>query len=864
MHDNENSVAVEAGTDHRLPTTVRPTHYDLRLEPNLPEASFAGEETVAISVERPTQDIVLHALELEILEVTATRGAIHLTGEAEFLPALEEARLRFGRALEAGDWKLHLRFKGVLNDKLHGFYRSQYRDASGREHLIASTQFEATDARRAFPCWDEPKFKARFKVTLVIAPGLTAISNAGVEGERALADGRKEVVFRETITMSTYLVAFVVGEFVATPPVDAGTPLRVVHVPGKQGLESFALQIGAFSLKYFARYYDLPYPGDKLDLIAIPDFASGAMENLGAITFRETALLVDEREASRAELERVADVVSHENAHMWFGDLVTMSWWNGIWLNEAFATFMEMLAVDAWKPNWKRWESFALSRTSAMAIDGLTSTRSIEFPVRTAEDARAMFDTLTYEKGASVLRMLEQYLGAEEFRKGIALYLRKHQYGNTETGDLWDALQESSHEPVRRLMDSWIFQPGFPIVEVARTADGKGLRLSQRRFFYLPQSDAKPQLWHIPVMVRVRTADGAVNHKLLMVGAEAKLDAGQPIKWTLVNEGGHGFYRVRYAPELLAELAHSLNELTPTERFGLVSDSWAATVAGLKPVDEFLAFARRFSDESDLNVWRALIGAFNYLDLIIDERERPAFAATVRAITGPAFSQLGWEPKPGEYELTRQLRGTLANVTGTLGEDPDVQREAARLYEKARKDPSKVDRDVMPALVAILAYTGDAARHAEFKQNFKSARTPQVEQRYLFALADFNRIDLLRETMTMTLNGEVRTQNAPYLMHALLVNPVCRYEAWDFLQKNWEQMSNKYPDAALPRMCEGIVALLDREDQVREFFATHRMRFGGKLIDQHLERLAIAVAFRSREGNRLRAALGANPGAARG
>lgn len=861
MHDQENPSAVEAGADPRLPTIVKPTRYELRLEPNLPAAGFIGEETVAIVVERATGEVVLHALELEILAVEAERGATRHNGRAEFIPALEQARLRFDQVLETGDWTLRLRFKGILNDKLHGFYLSRYRDTGGQEHLIASTQFEATDARRAFPCWDEPAFKARFKITLVVEPGLTAISNAGVESERRLADGRKEVVFRETIPMSTYLVAFIVGEFESTAPADAGTPLRVVHVPGKQALTGWALQVGSFSLKFFARYYGLPCPSDKLDLIAIPDFASGAMENLGAITFRETALLVDERQASRAELERVADVVSHENAHMWFGDLVTMKWWNGIWLNEAFATFMEMLAVDAWKPHWRRWESFALSRGSAMAIDGLSSTRSIEYPVRTAEDARAMFDVLTYEKGAAVLRMLEQYLGGEEFRKGISLYLRRHEYGNTETGDLWDALQESSREPVRRLMDSWIFQPGFPIVEVARTADGKGLRLSQRRFFYLPQSDTKPQLWHIPVMVRVRTADGAVNHKLLMDGAEAKLDAGQPISWALVNEGGHGFYRVRYAPELLAELTRSLGELRPTERFGLMSDSWAATVAGLKPVDEFLAFARRFSAETDLNVWRALVGAFNYLDLIVDGKERAALAATVRSITGPAFERMGWEPKPGEDELTRQLRGTLANVTGTLGEDPGVQRQALALCERARKDPAGVDRDVMPALVAIAAHSGDAPRYAEFKQNFKSARTPQDEQRYLFALAAFARPELLRETMAMTLNGEVRTQNAPYLMQALLVNPACRYEAWDFMRRNWDQMTAKFPDAALPRMCEGVVALLDRESEVREFFTTHRVRLGGKLIDQHLERLAVAVAFRSREGARLRAALRETTGA---
>ena len=461
-------------------------------------------------------------------------------------------------------------------------------------HLVASTQFEATDARRAIPCWDEPALKARFKVRLVIDEGLSAFSNAGIESERSLGGGKKEVVYKETIKMSTYLLAFIVGEFEATEPTDAGTPLRVAHVPGKRALTAWAREIGAFSLKWFANYYELPYPGDKLDLIAIPDFASGAMENLGAITFRETALLIDDKSASRAELERVADVVAHENAHMWFGDLVTMKWWNGIWLNEAFATFMEMLAVDAWKPNWKRWESFSVSRTAAMAIDALSSTRPIEFTVLSPEDARAMFDVLTYEKGASVLRMLEQYLGAERFRKGIAAYLRKHQFANAETGDLWDALERASDEPVRKLMDSWIFQPGFPMVEAALAADGRSLTVRQRRFFYLAENATAAghdQLWQVPVMVRAKTEKGVATHRLLLDGREATLDLGGRVEWALLNEGGHGFYRVRYAPDLLAALGRNLGELKAVERYALVSDSWAATVAGMMPLAEFLADA---------------------------------------------------------------------------------------------------------------------------------------------------------------------------------------------------------------------------------------------------------------------------------
>ena len=573
-----------------------PERYEISLTPDLRAFTFAGEENVAVRVITATTEVVLNALELEIDRVSAERGGVTVAGKAALEPAHERARLSFDRALEPGEWTLRIAFRGILNDKLHGFYRSTYKDAQGNTHLVASTQFEATDARRAIPCWDEPALKASFKVRLVIDEGLSAFSNAGVESERSLGGGKKEIVYKETIKMSTYLLAFIVGEFEATEPIDAGTPLRVAHVPGKRALTAWAREIGAFSLKWFANYYELPYPGDKLDLIAIPDFASGAMENLGAITFRETALLIDEKSASRAELERVADVVAHENAHMWFGDLVTMKWWNGIWLNEAFATFMEMLAVDAWKPNWKRWESFSVSRTAAMAIDALSSTRPIEFTVLSPEDARAMFDVLTYEKGASVLRMLEQYLGAERFRKGIAAYLRKHQYANAETGDLWDALERASDEPVRKLMDSWIFQPGFPIVEAALGADGRALMVRQRRFFYLGENATAAghdQLWQVPVMVRAKTENGVATHRLLLDGREATLDLGGRVEWALLNEGGHGFFRVRYAPDLLAALGRNLGELKAVERYALVSDSWAATVAGMMPLKEFLAMAAR-------------------------------------------------------------------------------------------------------------------------------------------------------------------------------------------------------------------------------------------------------------------------------
>ncbi|HEV2172437.1 MAG TPA: M1 family metallopeptidase, partial [Nitrospira sp.] len=395
---------------YRLPRYIVPTRYDLRLEPDLTNAIFQGLATVSLTVVQSTPVIILNALELVIESAVAEDSQNHRErATIDMDEFLQRCRLTVPRPMAPGEWRLHLTFRGTLNDTLRGFYRSTYKDKSGTTQTMAATQFEATDARRAFPCWDEPDFKAVFSITLVLNRALTAVSNSAVASETI--EGEKKVVrFADTIKMSTYLVAFIVGRIEATAPTFVGkTPLRLWTVPGKSHLTSFGQDIARASLEFFERYYGIPYPSEKLDLLAIPDFASGAMENLGAITFRETALLVDQQTGTHAELERVADVVAHENAHMWFGDLVTMSWWNGLWLNEAFATFMEMLAVDAWKPEWKRWDTFSVSRAAAFSVDGLHSTRPIEYAVHAPKDAEAMFDVLTYEKGASVLRMLEQH-----------------------------------------------------------------------------------------------------------------------------------------------------------------------------------------------------------------------------------------------------------------------------------------------------------------------------------------------------------------------------------------------------------------------------------------------------------------------
>jgi puromycin-sensitive aminopeptidase len=717
---------------------------------------------------------------------------------------------------------------------------------------MAATQFEATDARRAFPCWDEPSFKAVFAVTLVIDPVLTAVSNTSIVSETR-EDGRKVVRFADTITMSTYLVAFVVGELEATEAVRVGrTPLKVWCVPGKKHLARFGQDIGAASLAFFERYYGLPYAGDKLDLLAIPDFAAGAMENLGAITFRETALLVDETAASHSELERVADVVAHENAHMWFGDLVTMTWWNGIWLNEAFATFMEMLAVDDWKPEWQRWATFGVSRAAALSLDGLHSTRPIEFPVTSPRDADAMFDVLTYEKGASVLRMLEQYLGPEMFRTGVRDYLETHKFANADTGDLWAALGRASRQPIPAVMDGWIFRPGYPVVTVSRDAGGQ-LVLAQQRFNFLreplPPATIEPeQPWHVPIQLRVH-GRSSVEERVLLTDREARLRVGEGAEVVVANAGGHGFYRVRYGPDLLEALLKRLDVLASIERFNLVNDTWAMAVAGLMPLTAYLDLTARFRDERDRNVWSALTGSVYAVNRIIDVSERPRLEALVRDRVGPAFAALGWTPRAGEDELTRQLRGDLVRALGVLGNDPAVQARAAEVYAGSLKQPGSVDPNLLPAIIAVLAHAGDGPRYEEFLAAFRSARTPQEEQRYLYALAGFRDPVLLRQTLERTVNGEIRTQDAPFVVRSMLTSVYARELTWDFVKRQWDTMDRLYPKHAMRRLAEGVTGLATRELEadVQAFFAARNPDFGGKVLAQYLEQLHVAVTLRERE-----------------
>ncbi len=845
---------------YRLPRTVLPSRYQIALEPDLDAASFTGTVDIEVEVTEPVSDIWLNAAELEIHSASiepASGGAPTAASAINLHEKEERAEIVLANEIAAGSYVLRLSFTGILNDKLRGFYRSRFTDSEGNERLIATTQFESTDARRAFPCFDEPDFKAVYGVTLTVPEDLFAVSNGPLISETLDGNGKKVAVFEDTMKMSTYLVAFIVGPFEATDPVDVdGVPLRIVHPIGKGHLTGYALKAGAHALRYFTNYYGIAYPGQKLDMIAVPDFAFGAMENLGCITYREVLLLMDDERSTQPELMRVADVISHEIAHMWFGDLVTMRWWNGIWLNEAFATFMATAAANDFNPDWHRWDQFSLDRSMAFDVDSLDKTRPIEVEVNSPEDADAMFDLLTYEKGGSVLRMLEQYLGEDRYRDGIRYYLDKHKYANTETSDLWDAIEHITGEPARSVMDSWIFQQGYPLVSVE--ADGADVTLTQQRFRYTPVEGGDDTLWQVPVVMRY-SANGAVKEqRVLLTDRSATITFDGSPDWLVVNAGGSGFYRVRYSQDLLQALAPRMqSELQPIERYGLVDDTRAAMVSGATSATDFLEFAKGFEDETDLDVWTALMTGLGTLRHVVDGDARSKLEATFADLYGAALKRLGWEGRDSDTPRDAELRGALIRALGSAAKDDDAIRRSRDLHAQYLEDPASIEPNIAAAVASVVASNGTADDYAVFLQRFKSAATPQEERRYQTQLGAFPGAAEIDATLAMTLNGEIRTQDAPYLVGFAMGNDDQGERVWRFVTEHWDEMLEAFPDNAIVRMAGGIRALSkpDIAAEIEKFFETHKVPTGELTMQQHLEKLRVNVALRERESASLAEAL---------
>jgi puromycin-sensitive aminopeptidase len=844
---------VTQGSTYRLPRTVTPSRYgiELRLDPTSP--TFDGTEDVSIVVHEPVTEIVLNGKDITVRAGAVIAEDETVTEVAKAVPDPSAGRiaLELPGELAAGSYTLRLDFTGKLSDLMEGMYRSRFADDEGREHVVITTHFEATDARRNFPCWDEPDLKAAFQMTLVVPEDLVAITNTP-EIEREPADpGFARIRFAESMVMSTYLVCIVVGRLGLTEPVYAGpTPIRVACRPDRLHLTAYANEVAVFSLDWFAEYYGIPYPERKLDQAAIPDFAQGAMENTGLVTYRETLLLLDPANASYAEKLDVAETVAHELAHMWFGDLVTMRWWNGIWLNEAFATFMSYLCVDAMEPAWRVFDGFQTNRMSAFEVDALASTRPVEFPVESPDDASGMFDTLTYTKGGAVLRMIEQWLGPDRFREGIRRYLTTHAYGNTETHDLWDALEEASGEPVRRIMDAWILQPGYPAIEVHR--DGDTVRLTQHRF--APSLPDDPTTWPIPLIVRQVAPDGEHVSHVLVEADGLDLALAHPDALVVANAGSSAFVRTFYDDELRARLVTRLDELAPSERQSLVDDAWAAVVTGRAPAASFLDMLPAFAQETAPSVWQTIITGLSWCDRFLEGGPRERFRDMVRELVRPAMTRLGWDPRPEDTDLDRELRGDLIRTMGVLGDDPETQ-AMAREAEALSRTGTSVDATVAAAAVEVVAFAGGADAFDAFEKRMVDAPTPQEQERYRLALARFRDPALMERLLSLTSSDAIRSQDAPFLLARGETNRDVGQIAWRYVRDHWDELLPRFAASNVIHLAHGARTITAPAlvEEVQAFFAEHDIPQNHLSLLQAMERQRVMAALRERVGGELAA-----------
>lgn len=818
---------------YRLDRTVVPSAYRIFITPDLEGATFTGRVEVDVEVTESTKHVKLNAIELDLGAATLTTGGTaHRSTDMHFDEKYEVATYVFDSALPVGPAVLEIAFNGILNDQLHGFYRSTYTDPAGVKHTIATTQFENTDARRCFPCWDEPAFKATYQVNLTVPSHLAAYSNSPVASDTDLGNGQRLVSFTPTMKMSTYLVAFVVGPFEETEPMDVdGVPLRIVFPFGNAHLTAHALEAGAFALRFYSEYFDIPYPGDKLDMLAIPDFMQGAMENLGCITYRMPDLLIDPAKASLVEMKRVAKVVMHEVAHMWFGDLVTMEWWEGIWLNEAFATFMEVLCQDAFRPQWQVWVAFCAERDLALDIDGLHATRPVEYEVVSPDDTQGMFDRLTYEKGAGVLRMLEQYLGADVYREGIRHYLRKHSYANTRTTDLWDAIEEVSGHPVRDVMNTWILQGGYPLVTLS-----EGL-ISQIPFAYGPARGASAigSSWKVPVMTR-SLKGGETGVHLLHDAAIAVTDEAPVV----LNAGGSGYYRARYGATESSALAEKMDELTAIERAGLLSDNWALLFSSQISAQQFLTIGAGLGEHDEPIPWGTLNGAVAFIDRALPDDQMDGFRSTVREIFEPQYARLGWDARADESPLTPQLRALVLSTLGTTGANEEIRAEAVKRFES-----NEIDGDLAYAILRVVANQDRPGDYETFLDRYRRAASPQEEQRYLRGLSGFNEERVALDA-TERCFDEIRTQDSSATLGLLSMNAVSGPSVWRQIASRWDEAHAKFPPNTLSFLTLGLRTYINDvsfADEVEEFHTTHRLSGEQKTVEQNLERMRVGLTF---------------------
>ncbi|MDH3656672.1 MAG: M1 family metallopeptidase [Nitrosopumilus sp.] len=820
---------------------VIPINYDLIFEPDLKKFIFSGTEIISVDCKKPTNTIIMNCAEIKIksCQVKSAGKIIYSTPKTN--EKKEELQIKLGEKIK-GQATIHLEFQGILNDRLLGFYRSQYKQGSKTKYL-ATTQFEAADARRAFPCWDEPEAKATFEISIIVDNKFTAISNMPVKSKKKLTS-KTIYKFGKTPTVSTYLIYLGVGEFEYLTGKIGKVQIRVVTTTGNKSKGKFSLELGKKLLTSYEKYFGIKYPLPKLDLIAVPDFAAGAMENWGAITFRETILLYDPKTSSTRTKQFIAEVISHEIAHQWFGNLVTMKWWNDLWLNESFATFMATKFVDKFYPEWDLWNQFVEDAMNvAMGLDSLKTTHPIDVKVNSPSEIREIFDAISYDKGGCVLRMLEHYVGEPNFQKGLKKYLSDFKYKNATGQDLWNAIGKASKMPVTSMVNTWLRQPGFPLVEINQ--DGNTLKLKQKR--YLVEKDKKFSrgLWSIPVSLGL---ENEISRRLF---SKKSISVKLP-KNTIgfvANYGRKGFYRVKYDEGILLDLKMLVDEkrISAIDRWAIQNDLFSLCVSGDEQVRNYLDFSDAYYDEDS---YLASVNVAHNLASLYFRSFGEKFSEEIRGYAVNYFRKilfdLGWDPKKSDKHTDALLRGFVISALGKM-DDEEVTAEALRRYSKFLKSPSSLSPDLVEPICSIAAWNGNAKTHAQLTNLYKNAKTMEEKLRFLGSICGFKNTKLLLKSLDFSQNPEVRSQNMQLPIMKVAANPYGEKVLWPWLKKNWKKLNKKvgHGNPLFNRIVASISSVADdsMEKEIKQFFKNNPTPGTERTQSQTLERIRIRSNF---------------------
>ncbi|ELU07211.1 hypothetical protein CAPTEDRAFT_150577 [Capitella teleta] len=849
----------------RLPGCVVPKNYTLRLKPDLKAFTFEGQEQITLDIKSATKTVKLNSAEIDITTVSFAGSGQPGQSCSRFYASEEETvTLTFPNELQVGTGSLSLTFTGVLNDKMKGFYRSKYFSPEGEERYAAVTQFEATDARRAFPCWDEPAVKSTFDVTLVVPKDRVALSNMPVKSETVESDGLRSVCYERTPIMSTYLLAFVVGEYDYVEDTDSdGVKVRVYTPVGKAQQGEFALQVAVKTLPFYNNYFNIAYPLPKIDLIAIADFAAGAMENWGLVTYRETALLVDPTNSSSAARQWVALVVGHELAHQWFGNLVTMEWWTHLWLNEGFASWIEYLCVDHCFPEYDIWTQFASSDfTHALNEDALANSHPIEVPVGHPDEVDEIFDAISYSKGAAVIRMLHDYIGDEDFRKGMNAYLTKHKYSNTFTEDLWEALGNASGKPVAKIMSSWTKQMGFPVLQVSEKKNGttRELTITQAKFCADgSKPEGNPQ-WMVPISVSTSSSPTESVHRFVLDEEKAVVTINdvKESDWVKLNMGAVGFYRTQYTPDMLLALIPGIKDqsMPPRDRLGLQNDLSALATAGAASTVDFMKVAMAFETETNYTAWSDLSSNLSGLSLLIQYTDyHDSFKAYLRKLFGPVTQRLGWDPKEGEGHLDAMLRSLVIGRMGRAGDEAIID-EAKKRFAAHCDGTQAMPADLRTPVYTTVLCNGDEAEFDAMLKLFKAADLHEEKVRLMRSLGAVRGEALIKRTLEFAMSEDVRSQDTVFVIAGVTGSRLGRDLAWGFLKERWTELHDRYKGGfLLSRLIKSTTEKFisdEKATEIEEFFKSHPAPAADRTIRQSLENIRLNKSQLERDGDGMR------------